>query len=251
MHEMTERNVALVNVGANSLHGSLRSPIFEDHTFEFVPIPDPILKMTRAREGIRYKDLKPLNGVKYEEFIPPRYLNEFVHADPEFRGFTYGDYPDHSPRASNLRKLSAGDFLLFFSRLVPWVDGRYLNRAGFYFIGYFEIDSIFKRITRRPNKTTLRQIQENAHIIRGRCDALLYDGFWIIKGTRKSKRFRKAIPLNRKTVERLGLVDRLGYEWKWSKFSCDNAAIGSYLRSVRVLNWDRIGSVLRIRDYCW
>jgi hypothetical protein len=27
-----------------------------------------------------------------------------VHNDPEFESFTYGDYPEHSPRAANLKK---------------------------------------------------------------------------------------------------------------------------------------------------
>lgn len=232
---MQKGKIAFVNVGANSTHANLRSPIFEDGTFEFVPIPDLILGMMSRHVGLKYENLKAFNGVAFDEFVPPKHLKQFAHADPDFLHFTYGDYPNQSPRASNLKKLVPGDYLMFFSRLVPWVDGRFLGQAGFYLIGVFEIDKIFKNIFSQPEEEILRQIQTNAHIIRGQCDPLLYDGFWIFKGTANSRRFEKAIPLNKTTVEMFGLVDGHGHRWKWTKFRSDVSAIGSYLRSVKVV----------------
>jgi len=227
--------MALVNVGANSSHRSLRSPIFEDNTFEFVPIPDPILDLTNHEYGIRYSDLRACNGVAFEQFVPHQFLRQFAHLDPDFEEFTYGDYPDHSPRASNLRKLGRGDYLMFFSRLVPWIDGRFSGWGSFYLIGFFEIGEIFTNISSEPEKASLEQIGKNAHIIRGICDPLLYDGFWILKGTANSRRFKKAIPLDRRTIQLFGLTGKRGHRWNWKKFASDAAAIGSYLRSVKIL----------------
>jgi hypothetical protein len=34
------KRVFIINVGVNASHGGLKSPIFEDGTFEFVPIPE-------------------------------------------------------------------------------------------------------------------------------------------------------------------------------------------------------------------
>lgn len=248
---MTHRIVALVNVGVNSSHGGLRSPIFSDQTFEFVPIPDRVLKIAGSDRGILYRDLKSMNGVPFDEFLPSHYLEEFAHVDPDFRGLTYGDYPEHSPRASNLRKLSVGDFLVFFCRLVPWFDRQFVDeRAGFYFIGYFEIERIYMRMTCEPDEETLESIKENAHVIRGICDPMLFDGFWVFKGSRKSRRFTKAIPLDRNTVEELSLTDRFAHPWNWKKFRSDNAAIGSHLRSVRIVEWDQLCAALRIHECC-
>jgi hypothetical protein len=171
--------------------------------------------------------------------------------DPDFRGLTYGDYPEHSPRASNLKKLLAGDFLLFFSRLVPWSDGAFQNEcAGFYFIGYLQIERIYKGMKCQLDDSALGPIKENAHVIRGRCDPMLYDGFWVFKGSKKSRRFKKAISLDRDTVEELGLTDRFGRAWNWNKFKSNNAAIGSYLRSVRILDWDELSEALPITKCC-
>jgi len=37
---MSLPRIFLINVGVNASHGSLRSPIFEDGSFIFVPIPE-------------------------------------------------------------------------------------------------------------------------------------------------------------------------------------------------------------------
>jgi hypothetical protein len=244
---MRKRKIGFVNVGANSTHGSLRSPIFEDNTFEFVPIPDSILNLISHDRGIRYRDLKAYNGVEFGDFIPHELLHQFAHADPDFKEFTYGDYPNHSPRASNLRKLQSGDYLVFFSRLVPWVDGRFSSRGAFYLIGFFEIGQIFANVLSEPEKDFMEQVRTNAHMIRGKCDPLLYDGFWIWKGTTNSRRLGKAIPLDRKTVQAFDMKDRRGHEWDWNKFHSEVAAIGSYLRSVRILtDQSQVNRILRV-----
>jgi hypothetical protein len=227
--------LAFVNVGANASHGSLRSPIFEDDTFEFVPIPDIILNLFQHGDGTRYGDLRASNGVAYREFVPAVYLQQFAHADPDFENYTYGDYPSHA-RAANLRKLAPRDYMMFFCRLVRWDNGGFNGESGFHIIGLFEIEAIFPNISRRPNKTILREIGTNPHLIRGRCDPMLYDGFWVFKGTRRSKRFKKAVSLDRRTIKKFGIRDRFGHRWDWEKFRSDEAAIGSYMRSIKIVD---------------
>ena len=49
--------IYLANVGANTSH-RFASPIFEDGSFEFLPIPEsPRLDSPRA---VRYRDLRPI-----------------------------------------------------------------------------------------------------------------------------------------------------------------------------------------------
>jgi hypothetical protein len=227
--------LAFVNVGANASHGSLRSPIFEDDTFEFVPIPDIVPSLLGHSHGVRYGELRASNGVAFREFVPAAYLEQFAHVDPDFENFTYGDYPSHG-RAANMRKLSPRDYVMFFSRLVRWDEGHFNGESGFYIIGFFEIEKVFPNISRRPSKEVIREIGTNAHMIRGKCDPMLYDGFWIIKGTRRSKRFKKALSLDKKAVKKFGLRDRFGHRWNWEKFRSDEAAIGSYMRSMKVVD---------------
>lgn len=249
---MHGRQIAFINVGVNSSHSHLKSPLFENNHYEFVPIPDAILKMTRNEYAVRYSDLKPSNGIPFENFIPSGFITEFVHSDPEFKQFTYGDYPDHSPRASNLKKLTIGDFLIFFSRLVRWKKGNFLERASFYLIAFFEIGKIIPKIYSKPESKIFKEIKENAHIIRAQCDHIFYDGFWIFKGTKRSRRFTKAIPFDRKTVEYFELVDRFEHMFNWKKFRSDNAVIGSYLRSIKVIEdphkVDNILTYLNIKE---
>ena len=244
---MRGKKVAFVNVGANSSHGTLRSPIFENGTFEFVPIPDPILTIMVPNRDLRYEDLKPWNGIPFTEFVPRSRLKQFAHVDPEFHGFTYGDYPTRYPRASNLKQLFPGDHLIFFSALTPWTDGHFHGRPGFYLIGFFEIRQIFKDMVGRPGKDILKQIEGNVHMIRAECDPVLFDGFWILKGSTRSRRFKRAVPLDRRTVQRLGLADTDGHNWNWSRFKSDMAAIGSHLRSAKIVtNTDRVDKILKI-----
>ena len=116
------KRVFIINVGVNASHGGLKSPIFEDGTFEFVPIPE--LRESKHYHSYpdcpllpRYRDLPAYSGGTLAKYIPQKYQNWKVHNDPEFKTFTYGDYPTTSPRAANLKKIKVGDYLFFLVRL--------------------------------------------------------------------------------------------------------------------------------------
>jgi hypothetical protein len=229
------KRIGIINVGANASHGSLRSPIFDNGGFEFVPIPDSIMDYLKATNSVKYRDLKPANGIGFNEFLGEHYHNLSAHSDPEFDTRTYGDYPSLNPRASNLRKLSKGDLLFFFARLVGWRNGRFTKDAGFYIIGGIKIGAIYRDINKRPPNYIYDRIKRNAHVIRGETNPILYDGFWIFKGTRTFGRFKYAVPLDRKFVEDCGFTDRNFEHWKWDMYRTELSAIGSYLRSSKVI----------------
>lgn len=229
--------ICLINVGANSANGKLRSPIFEDGTFEFVPIPDYIIEFMRKKKSIliRYKDLPPYNGRKLLDFIPREFHNMYAHYDPEFETYTYGDYPSTHGRAANLKKIRSGDHIFFLSRLVEYNGNGFTKNAGFYIIGYFEVDQIFRNITGKLESNEFEKIAKNAHMIRGECNNQFYDEFWIFKGSRRSKRFKYAVPFNREVVKKCGIKDVFGKEWVWDKFRTELSAIGSYVRAAKII----------------
>ena len=107
------KKICLINVGANSSHGSLKSALFSNGHYEFITIPDPWIEGSKI--GVRYNKLTAFNGVGISELVSEKYHEKVAHYDPEFETFTYGDYPDHHPRAENLKKLEKGDLLFFFA----------------------------------------------------------------------------------------------------------------------------------------
>lgn len=230
---MNMKKICLINVGANASHGSIRSPLFPDGKFEFVPIPDFLLN--NHKEGFKYCQLKSCNGIKITELINKKYHNLCTHYDPEFESYTYGDYPALHPRAANLRKLSKGDFIFFFSRLVNWKNGRFTKEAKFCLIGFIKIEEIYKNVYERPPDAIFQRIRKNAHIIRAECNPIFYDGFWVFLGSSRSERFENRVTLDRRFIEKCGLLDANDVKWKWDKFETELSAIGSYLRSAKLI----------------
>jgi len=231
------KKICLINVGVNSSHKGLKSPLFPDGKFEFIPIPDPFLSYSRT--GLKYNQLKALNGVKIAELVKEDYHHRGVHNDPEFDTNTYGDYPTFYPRAANLKRLSKGDSLFFFARLVLWSNGEFTKEARFGFIGFIEIERIYENITQRPRNFTFQDIKNNAHIIRAESNSIFYDGFWIFKGSKTSKRFKRAVIFDRKFIEECEITDVNGQELTWERFPSELSAIGSYFRSSRLIEKER------------
>ena len=132
----------VVNVGVNTADAArrgLRSPVFPDGTFEFVPIKEES-RFSQA-EGIRsYSDLPSWTGRarSLAGFLPERVRLYRAHADPEFETFTYGDIL--SVRAANLAGVEPGDQLWFLARLWDHDGTRWTGASGFYFIGLLEVE---------------------------------------------------------------------------------------------------------------
>lgn len=231
--------IFVINVGVNASHGRLRSPIFEDGTFEFIPIPERTKsKHYHNCENCsllpRYENLPSFTGNDLSRYIPESFWNWRVHNDPEFNTFTYGDYPTLTPRASNLQKINLKDHLFFLARLTQWKDGSFTEEPGFYLIGFFEVENILKEVTRKPPDSELEKFSSNPHIRRGLTNRRFWDRFWVFKGSENSRRFRRAVPVTREFANQV-ITDSKRGELFWPKSRSDLQVIGSYTRACRII----------------
>lgn len=231
--------VYLANVGANSGH-RFASPLFEDGSFEFIPIPED----ENQTSGVRYSDLRSHNdpGRDLLRHVPPHLHRAVCHNDPEFETLTYGDSGDN-PKSSRLTGIQPGDALLFLARLERWtaLDGEGTEQFGFYLIGGLAADYA-EFVT--PQSAGRDRFAKNAHAIRGD------ERFFGVAGSSRSRRFRRAVPLNRDICNKVFRAAN-GALWRWGAGKSDLATIGSYTRSIRqmldtdVAEQERRATVLR------
>ena len=251
--------ISIINVGVNRSHGTLKSPVFENDTFEFVPIPycspsdcpvEPGNCMECFEEYTvfpRYSDLLSPNGSEFSEFIPPYRLKTRTHNDPEFVTFTYGDFPSN-PRASNLKKLDLGDRLFFLARLVKWNGSRFTDEAGFYLIGFLDIDYIYDEyelydmVKSRRFDEKFERIKNSAHMLMAQKypefwlhEVQGWKGSWVFLGSDRSRRFPYAVPFDRELASKV-MRDASGREWTWPENQTELQRIGSYTRSCRIID---------------
>src|SRR6266446_7175286 len=125
--------VVLLRVGIDTGCGGMLGPIFEDGSFEFIPID-----AERDFLGRTYANTQGRHRRRLIEYFPERLkrkmTDSFLHLDPEFGTFTYGD--PTAPKQS-LRKLKSGDMLVFYAGLRGW--GGCADPAGLYIIGFFVV----------------------------------------------------------------------------------------------------------------
>ena len=227
--------VFLVNVGVNASHGSIRSPLFSDGTFELLPIPEARALWSPTLPA--YPKLACFNDPTetLATYVSDHYRNIRLHDDPEFRTFTYGDNPNASPRAAGLRACGPGDYLFFVARLVPYADGRFRGDPGFYLVGFLLVEEVLKDVTVFPNGRDFTLFGANAHVRRAAYHRNALDGFWVWKGSsERSSRLRYAVPLDRAMCQAT-LRDARGTPWRWDAGRSDLQVIGSYTRSGRMV----------------
>lgn len=239
--------IYLANVGANS-SDSFASPLFDDGTFEFLPIREGSKRegdkeansfLDTSPHAIHYRDLRsrsePSHGLL--RYVPERLRNAACHNDPEFETFTYGDGCDNG-RSRNLKAIERGDVLLFLVRLSrrAGVDGKpakLTSEDGFYLVGGLRVNAIFPRLTQQPDAPTLDRIGRNAHVIRAECTGR-WDGSWVFSGSDQSRRFQRAVPVTRGVCEQV-FRDKNGNPWSWPAHLSELSRIGSYTRACRCM----------------
>ncbi len=103
----------MLRVGIDTGSGGAHGPLFEDRSFEFVPIPD-----SSGVDPYTYGNTVGRKGRKLVDYLPERLQarmrNQSIHSDPEFATFTYGD--PTTPKAG-LRRLDEGDMRIFYCGL--------------------------------------------------------------------------------------------------------------------------------------
>ena len=226
--------IFLVNVGVNASH-RVRSPLFDDGTFELMPIPEK--RELWAPTLPAYGRIPCFNDPdeSLAAFASDHFRGVRVHDDPEFRTFTYGDNPNRSPRAAGLKACGPGDYLFFIARLTPFREGKYAAEAGFYLVGFLHVQRVLTDVTVFPVMEDFQLFGANAHVRRAVYHRRSLDGFWVWKGaTESSQRFRIAVPVDRTLCE-LTLRDAHGKQWRWGDGRTELQTIGSYTRSARLV----------------
>lgn len=227
------RRIYLANIGANSSH-PYASPLFEDGTFELLPIPER--PVTAGRNSVLLGSLTSWNeaGRPLRRWIPRKLWGSPAHFDPEFETLTYGDNCERAPRAAALKRVVRGDFILFIARLEGWSDGAFTGQAGFFLVGFLEVDGILPCVRVRPVDGALERLRANAHVRKGLNDARLWDGFWVFGGSSRSRRFRRAVPVDRVLAQTV-FVASDGAPWRWDGGRSELQVIGSYTRTCRCI----------------
>ena len=218
---------ANVGVNANRSNGGFYSPLFGDDTFEFIPIPDN----DPSKNNWYYRHLKsPNSGGSLLDYIPKRFHGAACHNDPEFETMTYGDV--WSGRGANLQQMDIDDVLLFIAHLRRWGNGEPSEEHGFYLIGGLRIERLHTTGERLEDEWAER-FSKNAHFIDA--EERGYGGDMFFAGDERSRRFKKAVPLNRNICDQV-FRDAQGKEFDWTKQGGNETRIiGSYTRTCRCL----------------
>ena len=223
--EVPQGRVFIINVGANTSHRQ-QSPLFDDGTFEFVPIPSD------TDEGLTYANLRQFNSPNsplFDRFAVPAISPlENVHNDPEFATFTYGD---NLSKKGGLHHLEEGDFLFFLARLVSYSDQHFDENAIFALIGYIQIA---ERLDSSDDPMfTSPAFNRNAHVRRWVNLPESFADYAVFKGSTDSRRFHTAVPFDREFVEHVPILKKDGSAWEWGGRT-ELSVIGSNTRAVRM-----------------
>lgn len=148
-----------VGIDKGTRDGTL-GPIFEDGTFEYIPISEKNLK---TKENRTYKDIFDRYGKQLSTYLSEGIENKIIHLDPEFNSFTYGD---PTSKRNALLKLEKDDLLVFYAGLTPYKNDVYTE--GLYIIGYSTVEKVinFCKLTDEEVEECFQLYPDNAHLKR-------------------------------------------------------------------------------------
>ena len=179
----------LLRVALDKGSGGALAPIFNDGSFEYIPIPEDIpTSISSTYSSTIGRSKEPLSN-----FVPKKYADAPIHFDPEFDTFTYGDVRNKpgSKKLGQLLDLEKGDLLVFYAGLQPHSSDDF---SRIYIIGYFEIEKVeyFNNLSINSYPELRLKFGNNAHFFRKTPDKELV----VVIGSRKaSKLLDKALPL--------------------------------------------------------
>lgn len=154
-------SLILVGIGSDSKNASNCPPIFDDGSFEYIPIPEEHETSETAtfeNEGFdEHLDHVIHDGEKTDDLD-----RVHLHHDPNFEELTFGD-PGKSRSA--LLSLEPDDILAFYTGLTPPGQTRPKHR---FLIGYFTVDRVvnFRSLKRDLLEREIELNKGNAHIKR-------------------------------------------------------------------------------------
>lgn len=149
---------ALLRVGIDKGNVGCLAPIFEDGSFEYIPIPESY----ETTEERKYSEIEARNGGVLSDYLPSEYASRVPHFDPEFDGYSYGD---PTRKRSQLKQLEGGDLLIFYVGLQP-VD--FKDHPRLFVIGYFTVKRVLNLDELDPTEreSVFQTLPTNAHVKR-------------------------------------------------------------------------------------
>lgn len=144
----------LIRVGVDSGNGGALGPIYDDGTFDFVPIPE----RRESSETRTYSDIEGVHGNLFSEHVDDEHANDVIHSDPEFETYTYGD-PN---KREQLLQLSEDDYLIFYAGLQP---AEYDDAPRLFVIGYFTVAEVHdpEEMPEVERSALFERLENNAH----------------------------------------------------------------------------------------
>ncbi len=188
--------MVLLRIGIDTGSGGIHGPLFQDGSFEYVPIPDDFHLDERTYGNTRGRRGEPL--VTY--FPTARQAgmrSQSLHYDPEFDTFTYGD--PTSPKAG-LRRLEQGDLLVFYCGL----QGRdFESTPALYLMGYFEVEAAGRASDFEPADLG-GKFANNFHVRHPNVYAKQKDHLVLVKGSARSRLLERAVKISTLGTDRSG-----------------------------------------------
>ncbi|MCB0191201.1 MAG: hypothetical protein KDJ65_04585 [Anaerolineae bacterium] len=188
--------IAMLRIGIDTGSGGIHGPLFQDGSFEYIPIPDGFGIDSRT-----YGNTLGRNGRKLVEYFPKsrqtKVQDQSIHVDPEFTTFTYGD--PTSPKAG-LRRLEKRDMLIFYCGLKGW---NFKAEPALYLMGYFEIEAAGKA-DEFSSEEIKRVFGKNFHVRHQSIFEQQRADLVLVKGSKKSRLLKKAILMSKVGQDRAG-----------------------------------------------
>jgi hypothetical protein len=188
--------VALLRVGIDSGCGGMQGPLFQDKSFEYLPIPDDFDIDDRT-----YGNTPGRKRGRLVEYFPEsrreKMGNKSIHLDPEFSTFTYGD---PTPPKAGLRNLQSGDLLVFYCGLEGW---DFFSPPALYIMGYFEILRAGKALS-YSTKETETHFGANFHVKHREIYEEQKNNLVLVEGSGNSRLLEKAVCISEMGNDRSG-----------------------------------------------
>ncbi len=185
----------LLRVGIDKGTDGTLAPIFQDGSFEYVPISEGD---SQSKEDRTYKNTIGRAGKPLSTYLPRGIESRTMHFDPEFETFTYGD---PTSKRNYLLKLREEDILIFYAGLSPFQNDK--HKIGLYIIGYFTVKNVldFNHLSQKEIEIYHQLYPNNAHLKR----SYETEGLVIIVGDKiRSKLLNKAVLISQPEYDKRG-----------------------------------------------
>lgn len=151
----------LLRIGIDKGTDGILAPIFQDGSFEYIPISEG--RDSQSKEDRTYRNTIGRKGKSLSTYLPKRIENRTMHFDPEFKTYTYGD---PTIKRKSLLKLNKDDLLVFYAGLSPFQNNNHMT--ALYIIGYFAIQQIidFNELSQKEIEEYYHLYPNNAHFKR-------------------------------------------------------------------------------------